>query len=193
MQSTRVWSRCRMHLEELRGKHITCLKLIYLTLGHCSLWVLCELCGSWFCRVVHIPTLFIAMLSYMGCWTYWLLFLANCMGHEKSRCTAGKFKNEHALEPLRTLHPQVWPSFNTRTYPQYVFSAFVMIRTRIYLLESFFVRCLLHRYICGVTWLLGQTFMLENWKYWSFTLSMGKTTNPGVYGAWSRALCRQFE
>lgn len=45
-----------------------------------ALCVLCVnyVCGSWgwwFCRVVHILTLFIVMLSYMGCWIYWLLWL----------------------------------------------------------------------------------------------------------------------
>lgn len=140
MQSTRVWSRCRMHLEELRGKHITCLKMIYLTLGHCSLWVLCELCGSWFCRVVHISTLFIAMLSYMGCWTYWLLFRAICMGHEKAEAQPANSRSNMHLSLFAPSFPQVWPSFNIRTYPPYDFSASFIIRTRI-----FFDRVVLHK------------------------------------------------
>lgn len=77
----------------------------------CVLYV----CGSWFCRVVHIFTLFIVMLSYMGCWIYWLLCLQLVWDTKKQHqhVVAGTWLWVLTNDGVSSHSPQVWRlSFN---------------------------------------------------------------------------------
>lgn len=122
----------------------------------CMLCVNC-VCGSWgwcFCRVVHILTLFIVMLSCMGCWIYYLLWLQYVWDTKKHQ------QHGDAITWLGVLTndgssshpPQVcYLSFNVYT----CYLSFNVYTSALWHCSSFL--CLLS----SLTWSLGQTFMLE--------------------------------
>lgn len=126
-----------------------------------ALCVLCVnyVCGSWgwwSCRVVHILTLFIVMLSYMGCWIYWLLCLQivwdtkKQQQHGDARTWIWALTNDgSSSHPPQVCHS----SFNVYTCALWHGSSSSYV-------FYFLWHCLVST-VCAVTWSLGQTFMLE--------------------------------